>query len=124
MTQPIPDKAEIAVEFPEKLYTASFGWAARFDARLDKAGISLTLLGSGPADARKSVHLHLHSALFAGILENLAKTVSAFPPEQVAHHDLLRDAAKALYLSLTANPGDDVSKLTPEEEVRLLHILE
>jgi hypothetical protein len=124
MTQVIPDKAEIAVEFTDKLYAASFEGTARFDAHLDKAGVSLTLLGSGPADSRKSVHIHLHYILFAEILQNLAKTVSPFPPEQVAQHDLLRDASKALYLCLTANPGEDVSTLTPEEEVRLLHILE
>lgn len=124
MTEQIPDKAEIAVELPETLYTACFEGTARFDTHLDKAGVTLTLLGSGPADTRESVHIHLYYALFAEILQNLAKTVSALPPEQVAHHDLLQDAAKALYLSLTANSGDDVSKLTPEEEVRLLHILE
>lgn len=124
MTQPIPDKAEVAVEFPEKLYAASFERTARFDAHLDKTGVSLTLLGSGPADTRKSVRIHLHYALFAEILQNLAKTVAAFPPAEVAHHDALRDAAKALYLSLTPNLGDDPSTLTPEEEVRLLHVLE
>ena len=54
MTQSIPDKAEVTVEFPEKVYAASFGGTARFDAHLDKAGVSLTLHGSGPADTRKS----------------------------------------------------------------------
>lgn len=124
MTQPIPDKAEVAVEFPEKLYVASFERKARFDAHLDKAGVSLTLLGSGPVETCKSVRIHLHYALFAEILQNLAKTVSAFAPGEPAHHDLLRDAAKALYLGLISSPGDDVSTLTPEEEVQLLHVME
>jgi hypothetical protein len=124
MTQPIPDKAEIAVDFPDKLYTASFERTARFRVHLDKIGVSLTLFGTNPADARKSVHIHLHYALFSEILHNLAKIISAFPPEQTAHHDLLRDAVKTLYLSLITNRGDDVSTLTPEEEVLLLHILE
>lgn len=124
MTQLMPDKAEFAVEFPEKQYAGTFEGTARFDAHLDNGGVSLTLLGSDPAAPCKSVHIYLHYALFAEILQELAKTVSAFSPEQVAQRDLLRDATKALYLSLTVNPDDDVSTLTPEEEVRLLHILE
>ena len=102
-------------------------WTSTFSVATSATGdkrVSVTILGSSPADTRESVHIHLHYVLFDEILKNLAKTASAFPPEQVAHHDLLRDAAKALHLSLIANPGDDVSKLTPEEEVRLLHIFE
>lgn len=124
MTQPIPDNAEIAVEFPDKLYAASFERTDRFRVHLDKTGVSLTLFGTNPPDARKSVHIHLHYALFSEILQKLAQTISAFPPEQTAHHDLLQGAVKTLYLSLITNPGDDISTLTPEEEVRLLHILE
>ena len=79
MTKPIPDKAEVAVEYPDKLYIGTFGRSARFDAHLDETGISLTLERIGAEDERKSVHMHFHYALFAEIIRDLAKTVAALP---------------------------------------------
>ena len=129
MTKPIPDKAEVAVEYPDKLYIGTFAQTSRFDAHLDVAGISLSLNRTGAPDVRKSVHLHFHYGFFAEILRDLAKTVVSMPLSDVAHREVLRDAAQALYLALKVEPGegkdkDDVSQLTPEEEVRLLHIME
>lgn len=43
MTKPIPDKAEVALEYPDKLYIGTFERTARFDAHLDENGISLSL---------------------------------------------------------------------------------
>ena len=113
MTKPIPDKAEVALEYPEKLYIGTFERTARFDAHLDETGISLSLHRLGDADVRKSVRIHLHYALFAEILQDLARTVSAVPPA---------DAAGAL------DPGrsdkDDLAQMTPDDEVLLLHVME
>src|SRR5215470_541371 len=100
MTKPITDKAEVAVEYPDKFYIGTFAHTARFDAHIDQTGISLTLELPGPVEQRKSVRMHLHHALFADILRDLAKTVAALPPEDLAHRDLLRDSAKALYIAL------------------------
>src|SRR5271157_1422432 len=80
MTKPISDKAEVAVEYPDKLYIGTFAHTARFDAHLDPTGISLTLDLPGPDEQRKSVHMHFHYALFADILCGLAKTAAAVPP--------------------------------------------
>jgi len=129
MTKPIPDKAEVAVEYPDKLYIGTFERTARFDAHLDEAGISLSLHRQGTADTRKSVRMHFHYVLFAEILRDLAKTVASLPPADVAHREALRDAAGALYLALKADEResknqDDLSSMTPDEEVRLLHIME
>ena len=128
MTKPIPDKAEVAVEYPDKLYIGTFEQTARFDAHLDENGISLSLHRPGGADTRKSVRMHFHYALFAEILGDLAKTVTAMPPADATHRDALRDAAKALYLALRTeaqkSKEDDTSNLTPEQEVRVLHIME
>jgi hypothetical protein len=41
MTKQVPDKAEVAVEYPDKLYIGTFERTAGFGAHLDKAGISL-----------------------------------------------------------------------------------
>jgi hypothetical protein len=134
--KPIPDKAEVALEYPDKFYVGTFERSARFDAHLDQTGISLTLYRTGDIETRRSVHMHFHYALFANILRDLAKTVSAMPLEDAAHREAVREAAKALYLSLddgAARVGgagrkkkkaDDFSQMTPEEEVLLLHVLE
>ena len=144
MSKPIPDKAEVALEYPDKFYIGTFERTARFDAHLDKTGISLTFQRGGDPETKKSISMHLHYALFAEILGDLAKTVSSMPPEDTAHRDALRDAAKALYASLSEpkplntnkeaerdiyqdiHPSGelDVSKMTPEEEVLLLHVME
>ena len=122
MTKPIPDKAEVALEYPDKLYIGTFEHSSRFDAHLDEIGISLSLYRTGEAEQRKSIRMHFHYALFAEILRDLAKTVSVMPPADVAHRTALREAAEALYLAL-----DDTvrtSEMTPDEEVRLTHLLE
>jgi len=125
MPKPIPDKAEIAVEYPDKLYIGTFEQAARFDAHFDKNGISLSLYRSGTPETRKSVHMHFHCALFAEILRDLAKTATSLQKDDIVHREELREAAKSLYAALKPNPRDtDVANLSPEEAVRLLHIME
>jgi hypothetical protein len=126
MTKPIPDKAEVALEYPDKLYIGTFERTARFDAHLDEAGISLSLYRIGDADVRKSVRMHFHYALFAEILRDLARTVSAVPPSDAAHRDALREGAKALYRALDPRRSDkdDLAQMTPDEEVALLHVME
>ena len=104
MTKPMTDKAEVALEYPDKLYIGTFAHTARFDAHIDQTGIALALELPGPAEQRKSVHMHFHHALFADILRDLAKTAAALPPEDLTHRDALRDSAKALYIALETNP--------------------
>jgi hypothetical protein len=126
MTKPIPDKAEVALEYPDKLNMGTFERTARFDAHLDGAGISLSLYRTGEPDVRKSVHLHFHYALFAEILHDLARTVSSVPPSDAAHRDALREAAEALYRALDPRRNDraDLAQMTPDDEVALLHVME
>ena len=137
MTKPIPDKAEVALEYPDKLYIGTFERSSRFDAHLDKTGISLSLQRTGEVEQRKSIRMHFHYALFAEILQDLAKTVSEMPPADAEHRNVLREGAKALYRALGAGAHDDRSKkrgaaesaadpsqMTPEEEVLLLHVME
>ena len=140
MTQPIPDKAEVALEYPDKLYVGTFERTARFDAHLDKTGISLTLERMGDIEARRSIRMHLHYGLFAEILRELAKTASMMPEEDADHRKALRDAADGLSQALAPSlfrrsskimaqklkPHDELNvlELSPDEQVRLLHILE
>jgi hypothetical protein len=143
MSKPIPDKAEVALEYPDKLYIGTFERTARFDAHLDAAGISLSLHRGGGDDVRKSIRMHFHYALFAEILHDLARTVAALPPEDAAHREALREGAKALCEALRTEPPlkparsvdrrqhagarddeADIAHMTPDEEVLLLHVME
>jgi len=140
MTHPIPDKAEVALEYPDKLYIGTFERSARFDSHFEKTGISLTLERTGDVEARRSIRMHLHYGLFAEILRELAKTVSEMPEDDMEHRTALRDAADALHRALAARPvrrsrkmtaqkpghnGEiNISDMSPDEEVRLLHIME
>jgi hypothetical protein len=107
MTKPIPDKAEVALEYPDKLYIGTFERSSRFDAHLDEKGISLTLERTGEVELRKSIHMHFHYGLFAEILQDLARTVTKMPPADAEHRDMLREAAKALYRATSTPPPSD-----------------
>jgi hypothetical protein len=128
MAKLIPDKAEVSVEYPDKLYIGSFGHTARFDAHLDKTGIALTLHHTGTIDERKSVHMHFHYKLFAEILRDLARTVTAMPSDNGDDREALRDAAWSFYVALKAkairNGEDTISQMTTEEQVLLSHLME
>ena len=63
------------------------------------------------------------------LLALLSPLFSSLPAADVTHREALRDAAKALYVALksgkrNSNKADDIANLTPDEEVRLLHIME
>lgn len=128
MTKCIPDKAEVALEFPDKVYIGTFERTSRFDVHFDERGISLKLQRGGDAEVHKTVRMHLQYALFAEILRELAKTVSSVPLNSAVSKYTLRDAAKALYLALDADASgskdDDIAKMTPEEQMLRLHIME
>ena len=46
MTKPITDKAEVALEYPDKLYVGTFERSSRFEAHLDPTGIALERPGA------------------------------------------------------------------------------
>ena len=124
MTKPIPDKAEVAIEFPDKLYIGTFERTASFAAHCDEAGIAVALRQGGSAETRKTINMHFHYMLFAEILGELAKSADAMPPAHEVQRQALRDAAEQLSSALSRSSVDDLSTLTPDDEVRLLHILE
>ena len=103
MTKPITDKAEVALEYPDKLYIGSFERSSQFEAHLDETGVALTLLRPGAEDVRKSVHLHLNFGLFADILRELAASTARLPKDDVLHRELLSKAAADLSRALGGN---------------------
>jgi hypothetical protein len=101
MTKPIPDRAEIALEYPDKLYVGTFERSSRFEAHLDPSGIALILERPGADDVHKSIHMHIHFGLFADILRDLAATVARVPKDDVMHRDQLLQAVAELHAALT-----------------------
>ena len=100
MTKPIPDKAEIALEYPDKFYVGTFEHSSRFEAHLDSTGFTLVLERPGAEDVRKSIHMHISFGLFAGILGELAATVGQIPKDDILHHDQLIEAVAQLHRAL------------------------
>ena len=100
MTKPIPDKAEIALEYPDKLYVGTFESSSRFEAHLDPTGIALILEKPGADDVHKSIHMHIHFGLFADILRDLASTVARIPKQDVVHRERLAQAVAQLHAAL------------------------
>jgi len=85
MTKLVPDKAEIALEYPEKFYVGTFERSSRFGAHLDSKGFSLVLDRPGSEEVRRSIQLHINYGLFAGILSELASSVDRIPKDDIAH---------------------------------------
>lgn len=104
MTKPISDRAEVALEYPDKLYVGTFERTSRFEAHLDPTGIALTLEHPGAEDVRKSIHMHINFGLFADILRDLASTVGRVPKDDVLHHDQLTQAIAELHRALVDGP--------------------
>ena len=97
MTKPITDKAEIALEYPDKLYVGTFERSSRFRgaSRPDRHR-------ADPRTARlhKSIHMYINFGLFADILRELAATVGRIPEDDVMHRDQLAKAVAELHTAL------------------------
>ena len=100
MSRPIPDQAEVALEYPDKFYVGTFEHSSRFEAHLDGSGFALVLQRPGADDVRKSVHLHISFGLFAGIVRELAGSVAAIPKDDIAHREQLAEALAELQQAL------------------------
>jgi VIT1/CCC1 family predicted Fe2+/Mn2+ transporter len=103
MSKPVPDKAEVALEYPDKFYVGTFEHSSRFEAHLDGSGFALVLTRPGAEDVRKSVHLHISFGLLAGILRDLAGSVAAIPKDDIAHREQLAEALAELQKALGRN---------------------
>ena len=93
MSRPIPDHAEVSIDFPEKYYHGSFGHSCRFDVKADENGTTVSLDRTG--DEKRHVSFHLHYYLLADIIAELGPALSEaklLPQEREA----LRRAARKL----------------------------
>ena len=96
----ISDKAEVALEFPDKAYMGTFGQTSHFEATADATGVALKL--ERKDDQKRVVDVHLHHGLFADILAELAGSIAAQPPIDAPHRAALLAAARQLVDALKA----------------------
>jgi hypothetical protein len=94
MSKPITDKAEVSIDFPDKLYMGSFGRESHFEVTADAEGVHIHL--NRPGKERRHVGFHLHYYLLAGVIEAMGEAigpVSGLPEHQ---RQRLKEAAQAL----------------------------
>ncbi len=83
-TNPIPDKAEVSIDFPDKFYMGSFPRDAKFEARSEDDGLFIKLTKMG--DNRRQVEIHLHY-LLADILAEWAVSLATDPTMKEDHRE-------------------------------------
>jgi hypothetical protein len=107
---PITDKAEVAIDFPDKFYSGGFGRDSSFEARADADGMLIKLVR--PAPDKREAEIHLHHFLFASILEDLARSLGECPPIDETHRAPLLAAARLLAAALdrSAAPPPEPSR--------------
>jgi hypothetical protein len=98
---PIADKGEVAVDFPDKFYRGGFGRDCSFEARAEPEGVLIRLVRLG--EDKRTAEIHLHHFLFAGILEELARSIRAREPIDPVHREPLLEAARGFAAAL--EPG-------------------
>ncbi len=94
MSNPITDKAEVSIDFPDKFYMGSFGRESRFDVTADKDGMHLHLDRAG--EEKRHVGFHIHYYLLEDILGSLADALGQVDGLDAAHKQRLAEAAKRL----------------------------
>ena len=92
--KPITDRAEVALDFPEKSFMGSYGKSSSYEVNADVEGVTLRLVRrSGP---ERTIELHLHYLLLAEMLRDLARELGEKRlPDEVRRRALL-DAADRL----------------------------
>ncbi len=101
--QPIADKAEIAIDFPDKMYMGAFGRDCTFEARAETDGVLIRLVRRSPE--KREAEIHLHHFLLASILAELARSLAEREPLDNVHRAPLLTAAQRLAATLERAPG-------------------
>ena len=94
----ITDKAEVAIDFPDKAYMGGFGRDCSFDAHADADGMTIRLVRT--SGEKREAEMHLHHFLFAGILDDLAHSLDEREPIDETHRQPLLAAARKLAAAL------------------------
>lgn len=90
----ISDRAEVAIDFPDKAYMGTFGRESSFDVAVGPDEVLLRIVRAGAE--RREIAVHLHYYLLADILKELARGLAGQDAPDDAHAEALRDGVKAL----------------------------
>ncbi|MGB0629672.1 MAG: hypothetical protein ACPGRZ_03170 [Alphaproteobacteria bacterium] len=91
---PIEDKVEVSIDFPDKFYRGAFERESRYAAEAEDDGLLIRLERGG--DEKRSVSLHLHHYVLAGILRSWAESLEENPIADKEHAKDLKDALKTV----------------------------
>lgn len=69
----VSDKAEVAIDFPDKFYMGSFSNSSRFDVKVEGGGIGLKVVKE--SEPKRTFEMHLHHNLLTDILREWAAVV-------------------------------------------------
>ena len=94
MSKPILDKAEVAIDFPDKFYHGTFSRSSRYEVNLDEDGVHISLDRQG--DEKRHVAFHIHHQLFAGILNSIADQLGRKHTLPELERERLREATEKL----------------------------
>jgi hypothetical protein len=88
----IADKADVAIDFPDKFYVGAFGRDCEFDARAEPDGALIRLVRAG--DEKRVAEVHLHHFLLASILDEPAGSRAQREPIDDLQREPLLAAAR------------------------------
>lgn len=98
MLKPISDRAEVAVDFPEKTFLGSFGRSSAYDVKVDTEGAMLRLTRRSGEKRTFDIHVHWH--LLADVLGGLAEALEQAPPLSEVQREPLVEATQRLASAL------------------------
>jgi hypothetical protein len=100
--KPIADRAEVAIDLPDKLYIGSFTQHSNYQVKADADQLALKLThATGP---KRTVELHLHYYLLADIIEDLASELGSHEALDPSHRQRMLAATERLCKALEPRP--------------------
>jgi uncharacterized protein (AIM24 family) len=96
--KPIEDRVEISIDFPDKFYRGAFEGESRYDARAEGDGLVMHFERGG--DEKRSVSVHLHHNVLAGLLTAWAESLKDADPVDKRHAADLKSALHAVEKAL------------------------
>lgn len=96
--KPIEDRVEISIDFPDKFYRGAFEGESRYDAQAEGDGLVMHFERGG--DEKRSVSVHLHHNVLAGLLTAWAESLKDADPVDRRNADDLKSALHAVEKAL------------------------
>lgn len=96
--KPVADRAEVAIDLPDKLYMGSFTHHSNYEVKADAEHLGLRLAHA--IGERRTVEVHLHYYLLADILRDLAAALAERVELDASHRERLLEAARTLSAAL------------------------